>query len=143
MGQKTGIQKKYYENGALLAEIPYKMDEPTLGTKEYKKSGQLVTEYPKIVVSPINRLGSESKYYLRLRLMPERKKVNYYFYVTEHGKDAKILLDEYTKSGVVTYPIILPPGHSINEELDIRATITTSRGNPVVLQRRYRLSIKN
>jgi hypothetical protein len=142
-GQKSGIQKKYYENGALKAEIPYLLDEPVVGTKEYKKSGKLITEYPKIVVSPINRLDSESTYYIRLKLMPEKKNVNYYFSITNDGKEAKILLDEYTKNGVVNYPIKLPPGHSMDEILKIRAVIKTSRGNYKVLQTDYRLSIRN
>lgn len=138
-GYKDGLQKFFYENGALKAEVPYKNDELLVGTKEYMISGKPVTDYPTITVTTINKLKEESTFYLRIALKPEKTKVNFYLVDGEQ----KASLVDYTKDGVVMFPLSLSKGQSVTRKIEIRAIIKTRQGNPMLLQRSYDVSIEN
>jgi len=142
-GIKHGIQTYYHTNGSIKAEVPYENNEVIPGTKEYTSSGKIISDYPKIKVVPIDKLGFENKYELHISLKPKKKKVTYYISKNVAGKDSKIMLEGNTKNGMAIQTYYLYPGHSLMEKVKVRAIIKSKRGIPIVLTKTYNLAVDN
>lgn len=142
-GQINGVRKLYYENGNLMAEIPYKYDQLIPGTKEYSKSGKLLTDYPKITIVPVDKMALEDTYYLEVSLKPKLKKVEYFIYVQLGDLEGKTDLEQWTKEGIVKYPVKVYPGQSVMEKIEFRATFKTEKGNPMMISKTYNLAVEN
>ncbi len=142
----NGMQIKYRENGDVLSEAQYEKNFPCLNLKEYYKDNTLKKEYPKIVVTPIDRLDSQGVYILQISMSEKVRKVKYYTgKLTSVGCLSddlySILLNEQAKTGKLTYN--LGPGGFMMEELNIIAVVETNYGNSYITQRKYNLAIDN
>lgn len=142
-GMIDGVQKSYYENRKLKAEVPYKMGLLQIGTEEYTNTGKLLKEYPKIIVSPRNRLDIENIYYLDLELKPHQEKAKYFIFKKDKKTEGIIDLESLTLNGKATYPITIYPGSSLSEKIDIRVEFKTKKGNPKIISTIYKLAVEN
>lgn len=141
-----GMQVKYRENGDVMSEARYENDFPCAGVKEYYTDKTLKKEYPKLIITPIDRIQSQGVYQLNISMSEKVRKVKYY---TGELSPAgclnddlySILLDEQKKTGVIKYNI--PPGAFLMEELNIIAAVETIYGNTYVVQRTHNLAIEN
>jgi antitoxin component YwqK of YwqJK toxin-antitoxin module len=143
-----GMQIKYRENGDVLSEAQYEKNFPCLNLKEFYKDNTLKKEkdYPKIIVTPIDRLDSQGVYILEISMSEKVRKVKYYTgKLTSTGCISNdlysILLNEKNKTGKLSYN--LGPGGFMMEELNIIAVVETSYGNSYITQRKYNLAIDN
>ncbi|MBL7872364.1 MAG: hypothetical protein JNM78_12180 [Cyclobacteriaceae bacterium] len=141
-----GIQTKYRENGDVLSEAQYENNFPCLNLKEYYKDNTLKKEYPKIIVTPIDKLESHGVYQLQISMSEKVRKVKYYTGKLTpsgciSGELYNILLNEQAKTGQLSYN--LGPGGFVMEELNIIAVVETIYGNSYITQRKYNLAIDN
>ena len=139
-----GIQIKYRENGDVLSEARYEENQPCQELKEYYKDNSLKEDYPKIIVTPIDKLETQGAYYLEISMSEKVRKVKYYLGKLTRGGCLNedlyhILQDESKRVGKLTYT--MPPGGFMMEELNIIAAVETIYGNTYISQRSYNLAI--
>ena len=140
-GQEEGTQKKYYEDSALMAEVPYKKGKIQPGLKEYTKSGKLKTQYPDLIIEPINKLAFENKYILRCYLEGKPKGTDYFrvFNFDNDKMDYTVKLDEI--NGAAEIPFFLQSGGYIMEKVRVRAEFKTPLRNIYVVEKVYNLAL--
>lgn len=142
-GKIHGIRKIYYENGKLKAEIPYKNGDLVIGTKEYDKKGSIIPEDTEIIFEAINNLRIEDKFILKIMLSKKAKKVKFFEEKTS-TENVKFLYPIATnQSGTAIIEYLLPRGSSKKVDLIIYAKYDTKLGNPTLINKPYRLNIKN
>lgn len=144
-GKLDGVQKKYRDNGLLMAEIPYKMGQPGIGLKEYLRDGKEKTNFAKLIIEPVDKIQSENIYELKLYFDKRGKKAPD-FYIGELT-DGQYLPNE---PGIIPrqghsalLELELPPSTYINHEFNIISVFYTRLGNPYVVQRSYKVDIRN
>jgi hypothetical protein len=142
-GRMHGWQKKYREDGMLSAEIPYNKDQQCMGLKEYLKDGSLKTNYPTIIITPVNTILKDNKYILRIS-MSDKKPAQFYVGKLEGGC-LYDLMDNIlmTSSTTGELPFYVPPRTFIMEELNIIARVKTIQGNEYITQRKYNVAVEN
>jgi antitoxin component YwqK of YwqJK toxin-antitoxin module len=140
----NGIQKKYYRNGNLQSEIPYKDGQPGTGLKEYTEAGELINNYPEIVVREINRVETEDKFILNIYLSRRMSNVHFYLDDLDSGKYIKRNMYELpSENGVATRTYDMPQGYVKFQKLNIIARARTKLGNTYITQRTYNLAIQH
>ncbi|MEL7005914.1 MAG: toxin-antitoxin system YwqK family antitoxin [Bacteroidota bacterium] len=139
-----GMREKYRQNGQLMAQIQYKEDEVCQGLREYLLNGKLKRQYPTIVVEEIDKLASDSKFILIIRLSDGARNVKFYSgMLTDGGCKNDDLLPISPKSpGEMEVVINLAEGQFVMQELNFVAEVRTKLGNPYILQTRYNLAIE-
>lgn len=141
-----GKQVKYRENGDLMCEARFESDFACTGLKEYHTDKTLKTEYPKLIITPVDRLETHGEYALMLSLSEKVRRVKYYVgNLTPsgclHENLEAIFQDEQKKTGKLTYNI--PPGAFLMDELSIIAAVETIFGNTYIIRRTHNLAIEN
>jgi hypothetical protein len=143
-GRIEGIQKYYFEDGKLMAEIPYKKGFPGKGLKEYKKDGTLITDYPKLIINQKDHLAQANKVILNVELSDPNTKVKFYRGSLTEGKYLNDDLFELaTQYGTTQIDFNVPPGSTLNQKVTITASYKTKYGIPQVLSRTYNLNVTN
>ena len=141
-----GKRIKYRQNGNLMSEARFEKDFPCLGLKEYLLDNSLKKKYPKIVITPIDRLDTEGIYLLEIAMSEKVRSVKYYSGKLSsegclHGDLYSILRDDTRHTGQLKY--FMSPGGFLMEELTIIAEVETIMGNSYVTERTYNLAIDN
>ena len=142
--KKHGLRKKYHKNGELMAKIPFEEDHLGKFVEEFDKSGKPVSDeaFKKFKIKPENRLSEEGKYLLKLNVSPYDKKAEYYAgKLTKEGFLHDELEKVPKKGGEGTVTVKLKLGDTVNEEVNFIAVTRTKLGNPLILERKYQLSI--
>lgn len=145
-GKMHGIRKKYRENGKLSTEASYHYGQPCAGLKEYLVDGKPKTNYPTIVIQPIDRILKDGKYILRLSMSDNSKGVKFYRGELSNNCFKEEL--EYADipsvgAGVSELVIDVPPGSFMMNKINIVAKQKTALGNYYVAQRSHNLAIEN
>ncbi|MFA8434056.1 MAG: toxin-antitoxin system YwqK family antitoxin [Marinifilaceae bacterium] len=138
-GKKEGVQKKFYSNGKLWAETPYRKGLPGKGLKEYKRTGELRNNYPRIEVQKFLR---GRKVILHVFLSNHSK--NVVFYETELAGGQFIpqrVQPIFAESGIARIEIPLDNGKSIETSVSIVAKYRTMDHNIYVTQRTYPVKV--
>ena len=141
-----GERKRYRENGKILSVARYERDFPCLGLKEILQDGEVKDNYPKIVITPEDRLKSAGVYLIYLSLTGKVRKVNYYVgNLSSTGcltqNSISIGSDSKKDVGLIKYQ--LPPGGFMMQELNFIAEIETIMGNTYLTQKKFFVSIEN
>lgn len=141
-----GIQTKYRENGNVMSEAKFENGLTCIGLKEYLLDNTLKKQYPKIVITPIDRLEQAGTYTLQLSMSDKVRSVKYYEGKLSPGGCLNenlyfILLNQNERTAELRYS--LPPGGFKMQELNIIAVVETILGNSYVTQRTYNLAIDN
>lgn len=139
-GQVDGIQKKYYRDGTVQAEIPYSQGNRRVGLKEYNERGTLLTSYPEIRISAIDRIDTHGRYTLELRLSNKSKNVKFYY---DAVKDSIFIPEgkQYimTEDGVGKVEFVYRETGGYPQTINLVGVYRTRYGNAKVLQKSYRL----
>lgn len=142
-GEIDGLKKRFYKNGSDKHIIPYKQGMVGTGLKEYNKKGELVTDYPKIVVKTYDKRATEEKFIIELSLDKPAKGVEFFIGKLEEGEYFNERNTRYVEvvddKGIITAK--LPPHVTMKETLNIIATAKTKRKNPLVLAKVYTVEI--
>lgn len=141
-----GMQVKYRENGDLMSEARFDNDFSCAGLKEYYTDKTLKKEYPKLIITPVDKIESQGVYVLNISLSERVRKVKYYTGKLSpsgclHDDLYSVLQDEQKKTGIIKYTI--PPGAFLMEEVNIIAAVETIYGNTYVVQRTHNVAIQN
>jgi hypothetical protein len=139
-----GERKKFKENGSLMSVARFEKDQPCLGLKEILLDGTVKDNFPKILVTPIDRLKQEGVYQINLSLTESARSVKYYIgNLSSTGCLTSNLISIQTdkKIGVIKYS--LPPGGFMMQELNFVAEIETRMGNTYLAQKKFYVSIEN
>jgi hypothetical protein len=169
-GVKEGLAKRYYENGQLAQETPYKNDkihgvqrkfredgkpasiaeyiddEPCMGLKEYFTDGKEKDNFPRIVITPEDRIDTEGLYILHLSLSEKAKEVEYYLgrltkEKTIDSSAKKIWSTDKNGNAEIEYPVM--PGTFIMDKIHLIAKVKTAQGNYYITERDYNLAAEN
>jgi hypothetical protein len=167
-GKRDGLSKRYYEDGTLYQETNYKNDQidgerkkykenstvmsvarfeknrPCSGLKEILLDGTLKDNYPKILITTVDRLKQRGEYEINVSLTEAAKSVNYYIgNLSASGCLTDNLISIETKRKVGTIKYMLPPGGFMMQELNFIAEIETRMGNTYLAQKKFFVSIEN
>ena len=141
-----GLRKKYRPNGKLMAEVPYNYDRPCKGLKEYLLNGSIKKKYPRLEVQPIDNILKNGTYILRVKSSNNTSRIKFYVN-TKLGAGGCLQGGEPSTSlkdpGVLEVKFNLPENAFIMEELDFVAEITTTLGNPYIVNTKHNLAIEN
>lgn len=143
-GRVHGLKLKFRKDGDKTYEAPYRYGEPCAGLKEYFLSGKLVDNYPKIVVTPRNKMLTDQQYVLEFSLSDNSKAVE--FYKGTIGKEDCLSSSNdpmYTSNGVAKLYYFLPTGGFVMEKVDVVAKVKTDLGNYYFTKLSYNLAIEN
>jgi MORN repeat variant len=141
-----GWQVKYRDTGEVMSEARYEDDFACTGLKEYYTDNTLKKEYPKLVITPIDKIQSQGVYSLLISMSEKVRKVKYYTGNLSASGCLNddlyaILQDEQAKTGKLVYNI--PAGAFLMEEVNIIAALETIHGNTYITQRKHNLAIQN
>lgn len=144
--KREGTRKRYHRNGKVMAEIPYHTGELGIGTKEYSKKGNPVTDHEqaKINIKGVNQLKKTGEYILELTLPKGYTKVKYY-----HGEltDNTYINEELVKikneKGVGMFRIKVPVNSGITRDFNIIAHARTALGNDILFQQKKTVNVNN
>jgi hypothetical protein len=144
-GRIHGVRKKYRKDGGLAYEVPFHYDRPCIGLKEYFTSGNLVNNYPKLIIEEDNHVWDENRYSLKIRLSKEGEKVKFYRGTLTDGKyigtHAEFIYLEKAGHGRIDY--FLGPGDFVMERVNIIAEIKTDLGNQYIMQKAFNVAVEN
>ncbi len=139
-----GERKKYKENGSLLSVARFEKDQPCLGLKEIMLDGTAKDNFPKILVTPIDRLKREGVYQINLSLTESARSVKYYIgNLSSTGCISNNLIGIETNNKIGTIKYSLPPGGFMMQELNFVAEIETRMGNTYLAQKKFYVSVEN
>ncbi len=139
-----GERKKYKEDGKLMSVARFEKNRPCLGLKEILVGGSLKDNFPKIIITPSDRLKREGVYQIDLTLTESARSVKYYIgNLSASGclTDQLISIETNNKKGTIKYS--LPPGGFMMQELNFVAEIETRMGNTYLAQKKFFVSIEN
>jgi len=168
IGSLEGVQKRFYQSGALYKEEMYAEDKRHGLTKKFRESGQLMSEayfkhgfaganlteyltdgtlkkkYPKIVIEEEYRLELDGSVRLKVYLSDKSKKVKFYLGALDEGKFLNDNLDEQftSKKGVTTFTIYLKPGETAKGEYHLVARVITRLNNVYVTTKKHKISVR-
>ena len=139
---KTGLTKKFYKSGELMAEFTYEKDMVSPGLKEYKVDGTQITNYPKIRFREIDKLASENK--IILEISPDRKGKNTKYYQLQkinEKQNTQSYID--SENGVCRMEFYVHPGNVLHNKIEFFAEVPTDLGNIRVTKETYSLNVMN
>lgn len=139
-----GERKKYKENGTLMSVARFEKNQPCLGLKEILLDGTRKDNFPKIIVTPIDRLKQQGVYQINLSLSESARSVKYYIgNLSPSGclTNNLMLLETNNKIGTIKYT--LPPRGFMMQELNFVAEVETRMGNTYLAQKKFFVSIEN
>ena len=143
-GKRHGLTKKYRESGLLMTEAVYKQGQPGTELREYLTDGSLKKKYPSIVIEEIDKLRSTGVFTLRISMSDETKKVDYYI-----GElDENVFFSDDLKQqnnvndGVLELSFFLKPASLLEEEISIVARMPTRLNNSFITSTKYSLFIQ-
>jgi len=137
-GYKDGEEKKYYEDGKLLAIQTYKKNKVQPGLKEYNKNGKAIKHDVSILVKEIDRSALEGVYRLVISLSDDSYRASYYV-ITPDKPESRQILKASGRSGVMEFYV--SQGSFLMKKLLFEAECKTSKGNILILQKKYNLAI--
>ncbi|XOV94985.1 MAG: toxin-antitoxin system YwqK family antitoxin [Bacteroidota bacterium] len=128
----SGIVKLYYRSGKLKAEVPYHQSNSGLGLKEYFTSGELKTDMPEIMVRK-QRVENQYIYYFSIDDCTE---ANFFIgallnneYLIEKPPFVEVLPKRYGE-GIYGFPESL-----IGETINVICKCRTTAKNPYVTRK--------
>lgn len=168
--KKDGLFKQYYEDGTLSKEAEYKQDKLDGISKKYRKDGTLAwqarfyqdnpcselteyylngtkkTDYPSIVITPIDDLRERGDYDLTISMSDKTNTVTFYEGTISPAGcfdplDARKIYPQ--EKGVARLNYHLTPGGFLMKELKIVAVVKTNQSNSYITTRSYNLAINN
>lgn len=143
-GVKDGLLKRFYDNGNVESETPFKEDYAGIGLKEYTKSGKLKTSYPELIIRPIDKIKSTGKYIIEVYFDKNPGRGTYYIGSLSEDKYLNYQIDELPRENYHGRFIIKPAPHSmIMEKLSFVGVYKTPTGNKYVVQKNFNLAIDN
>jgi hypothetical protein len=134
-GKVHGIQRKFRKDGALAFEAPYHQGSSCVGLKEYYISGNLVENYPAIVIEEVQ----DNQLSLRISLSQNVRHVEFYKGKLTEGK----FISNEAESIAVETPGISKLDYLISSEafatdtVNIIAKVKTDLGNYYIAQAQY------
>lgn len=137
-GAKDSIDTKYSEDGRVLAMVPYKNDKVQPGLKEFEKDGSLRNENINLIISEVDHLSLEGKFYIRVSLSSPRKDVKFYA-APQDDPNSREKLKISGDAGILQVPV--PARGFMMKKLIFDAEYKTSMGNIMRVQKRYNLAI--
>lgn len=140
-GKREGILMKFYETSELMAEVPYKNGAVQPGLIEYQKSGNKKKIYPHIVFEEINKIKTENKFLIRIKLSKNNKSVKFtQILFDEFGEELveKILISNDGIAEIIYY-VRKNTFKVVN--LKIRAELKTYLGNTYVTYKEKEIKI--
>lgn len=169
-GKKEGVAKRYYENGLLAQETFYKDDKmhgtqkkyredgkpasiaeyvednPCKGLVEYFTDGKVKDNYPKIVITPEDRVYSEGLYIVHISLSEKAKEVEYFVGKLTKEKtidpsSKKIWNTDKNGTAKIEYPVM--PGTFVMDKIHLIAKIKTPLGNYHISERDYNVAAES
>lgn len=143
-GRLNGLKQKYYNNGQIMMENYFYDGKPSIHLKEYDKNRNLITDYPKLLVVPENRIFLDNTYLLKIYFSNKPQSGRYYLDELIEGKFLprnSIPLNK--RNRVANYIIDVPPGHVIMKEIKIIGTMKTTLGHTRVVSKSYNLAVKH
>ena len=143
-GKRNGLLKKYREDGRLMSEAFFKNGFAGKNLKEYLTNGKLKKKYPKIVVEIEDQITMNGSYKLKIFLSDKSSKVEFYLGQLSEGI---YLNDDLIKQynivdGVLTFTYFLRPGSFEMQEYDIVAKVITRLNNVYITTRNHTLGIE-
>ncbi len=169
-GKKEGVAKRYYENGKLAQETFYKNDKihgtqkkyredgkpasvaeyvednPCKGLVEYFTDGKVKDNYPKIVITPEDRVDAEGLYIVHISLSEKVKEVEYFVgkltkEKTIDSDSKKIWNTDKNGKAKIDYPVMR--GTFIMDKIHLIAKIKTPLGNYYITERDYNVAAES
>ncbi len=137
-GNREGEGIKYWPNGKVVSISIFKNDKVQPGLKEFYQDGTPVIFNTKIVITEVDRIALERKYYLKISLSDPKIDAKYYVSVLSE-KAPRVLLPKSGKTGIYNVPIA--GERFIMKKLVFDAEYQTSRGNTMRLQKSFNLAI--
>lgn len=137
-GLKDGIETKYYENGSVWAITTYRKNKAQPGLREFKKDGTEIIEDVKILISEVDHIALEGKYYIRVSLSSPRNNVKFYA-SPQSDPDSREKLRISGNYGILDVPV--SSSRFVMKKLIFEAEYKTTRGNLMRIQKPYNLAI--
>ncbi len=142
-GKKHGLRKKYWENGQLQSQMTYVMGEPKADLVEWKKSGEKLTTYPRLIVKQIDNISKNGEYIVQAYFSSNPQKGTYYIGELEDGVIPKYP-DQMTKNGKIGEIIFRPaPGTFFMKKFNIIGKFKTGYGNILIVEKSINLAFTN
>lgn len=141
--KRQGIQRKYYNGGMLMAEIPFENNNQVQGTKEYSRTGKLITRDVKIVFTLVDKTAFEDKFELISQLSDGSEYVKFFRHFSGSYSKTDLSYPINTVKGKAVEIFNLWPGHTHKEKIYIRGERTTSLRNKEIFTATYNLDIEN
>ncbi len=136
-GLKEGLETKYYEDGKVFSLNTFQKGKVQPGLIEYNKKGTEILDKLSIVVTEVDHLSLDGKFFLQISLSNPDKDANYYASTPgETGPRQK--LKKSGKKGILEIPV---NSGFVMKKLIFDAEYKTARGNDRRLQRTYNLAI--
>jgi len=143
-GKINGVQRYYFQSGALMAEVPYRENRVGKGLIELKEDGTPVSTHPRIVIVFEDHLRSANSVILRLSMSNNSRNVQFYRGELEDGIYIHDGLREMAvQEGTAQMSFNLPRSTMIDQKINIVANYKTGYGNQLVLDTVYHLQIYN
>ncbi len=140
-GKREGILRKYYETSELMAEVPYKKGDAQSGLIEYQKSGEIKKIYPHIVFEEIDKIASENKYIIRVKLSKTNKSVKFKQILFDEIGNEVAEKNLFDNDGVVDVIYYVRKNTSKVVNVKIRAEFKTYLGNIFVTYKEKEINI--
>jgi hypothetical protein len=143
-GKTEGIKTTYFKKGGIMAEAPFRENNPGLGLLEYNEKAELIADDTEIRITEDDRLFAENRYILQFRL--SKPHPGTVFYLGELAEGKFINPNQYQlpeKDGTASYEIFLNKGGFRMETLQITASWRTETSNIRLITRKYNLAIDN
>jgi antitoxin component YwqK of YwqJK toxin-antitoxin module len=142
----NGTQKKYREDGKPASVAKYVEDNPCKGLVEYFTDGKVKDNYPRIVVTPEDRVNSAGLYILHISLSEKVKEVEYFVgkLTKENTIDSsskKIWNTDKNGVASIEYPVM--PGTFIMDKIHLIAKIKTPLENYYITERDYNVAAES
>jgi MORN repeat variant len=142
--KRNGLTRKYREGGKIMSEATFKNGFPGTDLKEYLTDGRLKKKYPKIVVEVDDQIAINGSYKLKIFLSDKSQKVEFYLGKLDEGMYLSDNLQKQynTVDGVLAFTFFLRPGGFEMHEYDIVAKVITRLNNVYITTRKHTLGIE-
>ncbi len=134
--RKEGIRKKYFKNGKILSEAPFRDDFPGLGLKEYDKEGKLI-EHPEIQFKCVNKINQGKGIILEMSMSDGNKKVEFFSGALKDGFMHSQLISINTEKGVGRLNYKVSSMNFFSQPINVIAKVKTKYLNYFVTEAVY------
>lgn len=145
-GMKNGTRRRYHENGKLASQFDYLDNKPGKGLVEFKKNGEKVKGYPKLIIKPKDLINTHGKYILEIYFDKNANRGEYFIGELYEGSFLKTnpnLARLQSEDGKARYEIFVPKGMFRMDKLNFVAKYETRRGNPYIVEKSFNLAVDN